>query len=502
MTTQVIAIDIGASSGRIMVATLDGKRLSLQEVHRFPNRLCHRNNQVCWDTDALLAEIYLGIQHVLDAGITPACIGIDTWGVDFVLLDKEGHRLGQAASYRDSRTDGVMDAFLAEHQNKAEVYTETGIQFLPFNTLYQLAALLNPDLLPLESASYRGTRTAPEWLGEVATLLFIPDYLNYRLTGVKHCEYTNASTSQLLGSNSRQWSSALLDKIGAPSHWFLPPQQPNQIIGHYQTQDKERQSHQIPVASIASHDTASAVVGTPLSETGAVYLCSGTWSLMGLERAAPIINALSLNANITNEGGSEGLYRVLKNIMGMWLIQRLQQQYPAYSFSDLAALAKQAPAFAYLINPDDKRFLHPNNMEQSIIDYCLDTGQGAPGSLGQIVRCIYDSLALRYRQVFLELQHLSDSPLSHIHIVGGGAQNHFLNQLCADICEVPVCANPTEASAIGNALGQLVAIGRIANISEGRHIVRQSFELTQYSPNAIAGLKPAITCFEQLTQTQ
>ncbi|MEH0675501.1 rhamnulokinase [Vibrio scophthalmi] len=473
MQRHVIAIDIGASSGRVMLGTFDGQRLSLDEQHRFTNQLVSIQGQDCWDIDALFEQVCIGIDVVLESGIHPASIGIDTWGVDFVLLDKQGQRHSPAVSYRDTRTQGVMEQLLADTLDRKALYQTTGIQFLPFNTLYQLCAL------PKES------------LSDVASLLLIPDYLNYRLTGVKHCEYTNASTTQLLDCRTKQWSQALLDRIGIPSDWFLEPKAPNQIIGEYKT---------VPVASIASHDTASAVLGTPLQSDTCAYLCSGTWSLMGYESDHPTLNDEAVLSNVTNEGGAGGTYRTLKNIMGLWLIQSIQKLHSEHHFAQLVEMAQQSPAFEFLIDPDSACFLNPDNMEHAIVDFCQRTGQGTPQTLAQIARCIFDSLALRYAQVFAQLNHLAPKPLTAIHVVGGGANNHFLNQLCANTCQVPVLANPTEASALGNMMGQLIATGAVDSIEHGREIIAHSFELTQFSPTPISQLDALQARFDALTQ--
>ncbi|MGF1735915.1 rhamnulokinase [Photobacterium satsumensis] len=480
MSEHVIAVDIGASSGRVIVGTYDNGKLSLREWHRFANQLVNAGEQDCWDVDYLLGEIKTGISKVLEAGLKPVSIGIDTWGVDFVLLDKNGHRLGNAVSYRDKRTEGVMAELMTSPEFCQRIYATTGIQFLPFNTMYQLKSVIDSQ---------------PDWLSKVESLLFIPDYLNFKLTGVRHCEYTNASTSQLLDCRSKQWSRELLESLNIPSQWMLEPQAPNQIIGYYPTAVGD-----IPVASIASHDTASAVLGTPLVNARTAYLCSGTWSLMGVERSEPVISTQAQALNLTNEGGAEGRFRVLKNIMGMWLIQRFQKQHPAYSFADLAEMAAQAVPFVSLVDPDDSRFLNPEDMQQAIDDYCLETGQPVPDSIGAYTRCIFDSLALRYCEVFEQLSVVSGTLLDAIQIVGGGSNNDFLNQLCADLCQVPVWAKPTEASALGNVVGQLIASGTVSDVDQGRACIRRSFERKYYQPNSVPGREQLCCFFAQLRQ--
>ncbi|WP_105901196.1 rhamnulokinase [Vibrio gangliei] len=478
MSKNIIAVDLGASSGRVILAKVASQKIELSEIHRFANQLISRNGHDCWDLDALLAHIKQGIDKVLQQGIKPDSIGIDTWGVDFVLLDKNRKPLGDFVAYRDKRTQGVMETFFAEQMSKQDVYAETGIQFLSFNTLYQLRAIKQSN---------------PAWFKDVERLLFIPDYLNYRLTGVQNCEYSNASTSQLLNCESKSWSKKLLNAIDIPSHWLLEPQLPNHVIGHYETKEV-----QIPVVSVASHDTASAVVGAPLQNENTAFLSSGTWSLMGIERLEPIINAHTTELELTHEGGAEGRFRILKNIMGMWLVQRLQNEFSQFSFPQLVDMAKLVTPFRSLINPDDQRFLNPSSMRAEIQNYCRETSQPIPETIAELSRCVYDSLALKYRKVFQDLQSISRVELDSIHIIGGGANNKFLNQLCADVCHTPVQANPTEASSLGNIVCQLVALNAINNITEGRELIRQSFPIDSYTPQPIAHLQQAVDTFTQL----
>ncbi|WP_027695755.1 rhamnulokinase [Vibrio litoralis] len=478
MSKKVIAVDLGASSGRVILGCTDQHQIELSEIHRFENKLVQRNGHDCWDLNFLLDNIKQGIDKVLKQGIKPDSIGIDTWGVDFVLLDKDGQELGDFVAYRDARTQGVMESFLSNTVSKQDVYVETGIQFLPFNTLYQLIALKQQN---------------PNWLTQVNRLLFIPDYLNYRLTGVQNCEYTNASTSQLLHCHNKSWSEHLLECIDIPRSWLLEPKLPNHVIGHYSVSNQN-----IPVVSVASHDTASAVAGAPLASPSTAFLSSGTWSLMGIERPEPIINATSTALELTHEGGADGRYRILKNIMGLWLVQRLQAEFSEFTFPQLVEMAKLVPAFRSVINPDEQRFLNPGSMRAEIQNYCRETNQPIPETIAELSRCVYDSLALKYRSVFCDLQRVSRVELDSIHIIGGGANNTFLNQLCADVCQVPVQANPTEASSLGNIIGQLVALDEIANIDEGRELIRQSFPIEHYTPHTIPELNKAVTIFTQL----
>ncbi|HBV77081.1 MULTISPECIES: rhamnulokinase [Vibrio] len=482
MSKNIIAVDLGASSGRVILSQFQAGKIVLSEIHRFKNELVRKHGQDCWDLDGLLCEIKTGIHLVIDQGIVPDSIGIDTWGVDFVLLDKQGQPLGDYVAYRDDRTQGVMELFIADKLSRADIYQITGLQFLSFNTIYQLAAL---------------NQQQPEWLADVNRLLFIPDYLNYCLTGVEHCEYSNASTSQLLDCHTKQWSKTLLDLVDAPSTWFLSPSLPNKIIGHYHVAGLD-----IPVASIASHDTASAVVGTPLQSQSTAFLSSGTWSLMGIERSEPVINALTTRLEITHEGGAEGRFRMLKNIMGLWLVQRLQAEFSEFTFPQLVELASKVPPFRSLIDPDDERFLNPESMSLSIQHFCRNSHQPIPETIAELARCVYDSLALKYQHTFSDLQAVSEEELNSIHIIGGGANNTFLNQLCADVCQVTVQANPTEASSLGNVVGQLIALGELENVNAGREVIRHSFPVDTYTPQPIEQLGRVINTFKQLLKSK
>jgi len=462
---HLIAVDLGASSGRVILGTYDQGQLSLSEYHRFSNGVvCDEDNQLCWDLDTLLAEIKVGINKVQSEGIKVDCMGIDTWGVDFVLLDKHGRTLGKTVSYRDDRTQGTFNE-VVENIGKDVIYLSTGIQFLPFNTIYQLAAVV---------------KSQPSWLGEVSRLLFIPDYLGFKLTGVPHCEYTNASTSQLLNCNSYNWDENLLKKIGVSKKWFLKPSLPNQIIGRYSPEDDDA----IPLASIASHDTASAILALPQGGNDCAYISSGTWSLMGIESDEAITHEVAQRFNITNEGGAEHKFRVLKNIMGLWLIQNVKKELGEYSFPQLVELAQASSPFRSLINPDDICFLSPCSMIDVIQNYCSGSSQPVPTTPGELARCVFESLAFQYRKVWVELNELRQGQLEKIQIIGGGSQNEFLNQLCADACECEVFAGPVEASALGNLCGQLIALNEINNVKQARQIVHDSFPMKTYTPVA------------------
>jgi rhamnulokinase len=438
--------------------------LAIEEIHRFDNGFVRRHGHDCWDVENLVAQIKLGLEKILAAGVVPASVGVDTWGVDFVLLDAAGEMLGDAVAYRDQRTDGMMAKVFAR-MPRAEIYARTGIQFQPFNTLYQLAALVDEH---------------PDWLPRVSSLLLMPDYLHYRLCGARSCEITNASTSQLLNLATRDWDAALIDRIGVPAHWFLPLCQPGSTLGEWAASDGRR----IKVIAPATHDTASAVLAVPLADEASAYISSGTWSLMGIESRTPCSGADALAANITNEAGVDGSYRVLKNIMGLWLIQRVRDAFPDHSFADLVSEAQAAAPLRHLIDPNDDRFLNPPSMVEAIRAFCRETGQEEPRSAGELARCVFESLAFLYRRTLGELEAIAGQRLARIHIVGGGCQNAFLNQLCADFCRLPVHAGPVEASALGNIAAQLRGLGLLSDRRAVRDLIRRSFPIHTLLPRA------------------
>lgn len=476
-----VAIDLGASSGRVMLARFNNRTgdLQLEEVARCVNRLVTVGEHQCWDVDALESFILSSLNKLVAQGIVPDSIGIDTWGVDYVLLDQQGNRIGLPIAYRDGRTQGVMQQACDELSRKT-IYQHTGIQFLPFNTLYQLRAL---------------TTSQPGWLEQVQHALMIPDYFHYRLTGRLNWEYTNATTTQLLNIQSGSWDETLLAWTGAKASWFGQPSQPGSRVGEWQT--AEGQS--VPVIAVATHDTASAVLAAPVAGTNAAWLSSGTWSLMGFESFEPFTSDMALGMNITNEGGAEGRYRVLKNIMGLWLLQRICHELGIDDLGELVSAAEQQPACRCLINPNDDRFINPANMVREIQDACVEQGMPAPQEAATLARCIFDSLALYYRQVLHELEELRGSAFSWLHIVGGGCQNPLLNQLCADACGIPVIAGPVEASTLGNIGSQLMASGDIRDVTHLRQLIKQNFSLKTYTPHASDAYHRSWPRFQSLT---
>lgn len=474
-----VAVDLGASSGRVMLARFDAGTgtLTLREIHRFANCLQKVGGTDCWDIDTLEAEIRAGLAKVGGEGIAIDSIGIDTWGVDYVLIDNAGARVGLPVSYRDSRTDGVM-ARAQQQPGKAEIYRRSGIQFLPFNTLYQFRAQ---------------TEQQPDLTARVAHALLIPDYFSYRLTGKLNWEYTNATTTQLVNIQTHNWDETLLDWAGVPASWFGTPTQPGNVIGHWQ---------EVPVVAVASHDTASAVIASPLIDSDAAYLSSGTWSLMGFESPTPYTSDAALAANITNEGGAEGRYRVLKNIMGLWLLQRVLKEQNVSDLPSLIARTTALPACRFVINPNDARFINPENMSREIQAACRESAQPVPESDAELARCIFDSLALLYADVLGELAHLRGKPFTRLHIVGGGCQNQLLNQLCADACGITVVAGPVEASTLGNIGVQLITLGELPDIDAFREVVTSSYALTTFTPHPDNEIVRYVAQFQQKRPTK
>lgn len=479
-----VAVDLGASSGRVMLARYETatSSLTLREIHRFTNGLHQVDGHDTWDVDNLEHHIRHGLTKVCDEGILIDSIGIDTWGVDFVLLDEHGNRVGLPVAYRDSRTDGVMDR-ACQALGRQEIYRRTGIQFLPFNTLYQFRAL---------------SEQHPALLAKVAHALLMPDYLCYRLTGCMNWEYTNATTTQLVNINSDNWDDELLAWAGIPRRWLGTPTHPGNVIGHWLCP----QNNRIPVVSVATHDTASAVIAAPLADSRAAYLSSGTWSLMGFESKTPCTSPQALAANITNEGGAEGRYRVLKNIMGLWLLQRVCAEHQITDIADLIEQASRIPACRFTINPNDDRFINPENMSAEIQAACRDAALPVPHTPAELARCIFDSLALLYARVLNELTALRGDAFTRLHIVGGGSQNRLLNQLCADACGIPVLAGPVEASTLGNIGIQLMSQDLLRDVDAFRRVVSRNHTLTTYTPDPDSEIARFVAQFQQNRQTK
>lgn len=465
------AVDLGASSGRVMSAAWDGTRLQLREAHRFGNGPSNVRGHIYWDVLALWREIKSGLAHAA-GGSELAGIGVDTWGVDFALLDRAGHLLGMPYHYRDGRTDGMMERLFAVVPRR-EVFARTGIQFMQINTLFQLSSMAQAHDPQLDAA---------------ATLLFTPDLFHYWLTGRVACEYTIASTSQMLNARARTWDRELLGRLGLPTHILREPIEPGTLLGPVEPEIQAEcgLSNQVPLIAVGSHDTASAVAGVPGLDAHHAYLSSGTWSLLGVETQEPALDEHALASNLTNEGGVGQTIRLLKNVAGLWLLQACQAQWQkeghTYSWSELQALAHDAPPLRSLVDPDASEFLNPEDMPAALRRACRRNGEPEPDSVAGLVRCALESLALKYRWVLDALEAVLGTPLEVIRIVGGGSQNRLLCQFTADATGRPVVAGPVEATAIGNVLVQMWATGEIASIAEGRELVGRSFESAEFLP--------------------
>jgi rhamnulokinase len=458
------AIDLGASSGRVAVVDWDGERLRLREARRFgtPRLRDPETGYECWDVDAIEREVRAGLATAAEAQRLDS-VGVDGWGVDYVLLDAEHRRIGPAVSYRDERTRGVMAQVFAQLPAD-EIYRRTGIQFLPFNTLYQLAAT---------------AARHPGWLERARHLLLLPDYFHWRLGGVIANEYTNATTTQLFGLARHDWDDELLRLAGITRQLLTDATPPGTLLGEATLEGGRR----VRVAAPATHDTGSAVAAMSLAP-GEAFLISGTWSLMGLESERALADDTARRLGFTNEGGVERRYRVLKNIAGLWLVQRLAQELLEPE-AQLAASAATAAPWRSLVDPDDARFLNPASMVGAIQSFCAETGQPEPADAGALARCAFESLALAYRRVKGELEQLLDRPLTRLHVGGGGGQNALLNQLTADACQLPLAVGPAESSVLGNACAQLLALGAFRSLAEARAALRHSFATSELWPRGV-----------------
>lgn len=461
-----IAVDIGASSGRLVSGELKDGKLVIQEIHRFANGYQKQGDHHCWDIDHLEEQILQGLEISKQQGITSCTLGIDTWAVDYVLLGKDGKRLRDVIAYRDPRTDGVMEQ-VWEKVSKSEIYRKTGIQYQSFNTIYQLFT------------------ESEELVQKTDTILLVPDYLHFRLTGKKVMEATNASTMQLLHPLTKDFNADLLALTGFREEQFAPLIEAGTIIGEIRETLKER--YDLPVCTViavGSHDTASAIAGVPAISEEWAYLSSGTWSLIGTERNQPILEDSSLEKNFTNEWGINNTYRYLKNIIGMWVIQEIRRVYPVdYNFGEMVEAAKQTDLKQIpLINLNDVRFLKPDNMMEELQDYCRETDQHVPVSIGELSLTVFHNLAIAYREALEELEALTGESIQTLHIVGGGSQNKVLNQLTADYSGLQVVAGPTEATALGNVIVQMIAAGELDSLDAGRQLIRNSFPVETFTP--------------------
>jgi rhamnulokinase len=466
-----LAFDIGASGGRAISGTLQGNVVSLKEIRRFHNGMTQIQGRFHWDIYRLFEEIKSGLKDAAQQNEIPLSIGIDTWGVDYGLLDAAGRFLDLPYAYRDPRTNRSMEEVF-KIIPKEKLYELTGIQFLQFNTLFQLHSERR-DRLPL--------------LEIARDLLFMPDLLNYLLSGIKSSEFTFATTSQLLNPKTRQWAAEIFKAIDVPIDIMQTIANPGTILGRLKEDIcKETGFPAIQVIAVASHDTASAIAAIPAKDDSFAYISSGTWSLMGIESRAPIISSKSLELNISNEGGVEGTYRVLKNIMGLWLLQECQRLWVERGSdllpSVLQSLASASKPFINLINPDHSSLLNPQNMLEAISALAAQSGQPGMNTPGEFARCIYESLAFRYRQTLEELRQITDKKIERIHIIGGGSQNDLLCQYTADATGLPVVAGPAEGTALGNVMVQAMAQGKVQSLAELRQIIRNSFKFKEFIP--------------------
>jgi len=477
----VLAFDLGAGSGRALIGELmkaadegGGARLKVTELHRFPNEPVIVGSRLHWDILRLLQELKTAIRLAFQRGYNPQSFAIDTWGVDFGLLDSGGELLGNPYHYRDSHTEGIVEELNAMI-GKESLYEQGGLQFMPFNTINQLYAM---------------SKASSTKLGAAETLLLTPDLLTYFLTGEKACEFTMATTTGLYHPIKQAWNKPLMERLGIPASLFLEPVHPGTIIGPLTSEVcEELDAPPIVAVAVGSHDTESAVAAVPVpGGSGFAYIVCGTWSLLGTELAEPIVTAEAMAYDFSNEGGIGGTYQLLKNIMGLWILQECKREWDELgetaSFSELALAAKEAEPFRSLISPDDAIFYAPGGMTGRIQSYCKAAGQPVPRSQGEVARCILESLALRYREALEGMEALTKTSFVSLHLVGGGIQNELLCQFTANAIGRPVSAGPVEASAIGNMLMQLVALGECPDLESARKLVAASFPIKEYVPEA------------------
>lgn len=479
-----IAFDLGAESGRAILATLQKNRLHLLEKHRFANPTSNISGHLHWNILSQWEELKKGLALAAGGQKKIHGIGVDTWGVDFGLLDKSGALLGNPFHYRDSRTNQMMQRAFRK-MPREKIFQITGLQFMPFNTLFQLLAT---------------QREQPGVLDAADKLLFMPDLFNYFFTGVARNEYSIATTSQMMDVKKRSWATGMLKQFGLPARLLQKVVPSGTVLGQLH-KDVADECHvgQIDVIAPGCHDTASAVAAVPAEDEDYCYISSGTWSLMGVELNEPILSKEALAGNYTNEGGASGAIRFLKNIMGLWLVQECRRQFLAeghqYTYAQLTDMAERAKPLRSIVDPNHGAFLSPGDMPKKMQDFCRQTGQAIPNSAGELVRCALESLAFAYRDVLFGLEKILGKKISTIHIVGGGSQNLLLNQFTADACNRRVVAGPIEATAIGNALAQAFAVEAISSWAEARKIVRQSFPVKQFLPkHAEAWAEASIPC--------
>lgn len=463
-----LAVDIGASSGRHILGHVEAGKIVLEEMYRFDNGVAEKNGHLCWDLEQLYHHILEGMRCCAAANKAPVSMGIDTWGVDFVLLDEHNAVLGDTVAYRDARTEG-MDAEVEQVMSAEALYAVAGIQKQPFNTIYQLMAL---------------KKQQPDLLSRARSFLMIPDYFNFLLTGEQKNEYTNASTTGLLNAAAKTWDLPLIDALGYPRTLFGAPLcMPGTPVGALQESVAQSVGFQCTVLLPPTHDTGSAYMAVPARDAQAVYLSSGTWSLLGVENLHPITTPESCKANFTNEGGYEGRYRYLKNIMGLWMIQSARRDWgKQHTYAQLEQLAKEAHAFTSLVDVNDNVFLAPQNMVEAVKQQCAKTGQPVPDSVGEVMQCIYKSLAACYADAIRALADLTGNTYTSINIVGGGSKDGYLNQLTATATGLPVFAGPTEGTALGNLMAQMIVAGEYKDLAAARKAIGESFPIVVSQP--------------------
>ena len=486
-----LAIDLGASSGRVMAAIFDGTKIDLQEIHRFPNSAQNQGDEYHWDIQNIFSNIKLGLKEAAQKfGSQIVSTGVDSWGVDYGLLDAEGNLMGQPFAYRDPRTNGMQEE-VDKRLGLQEIYETTGIQFMFFNTLLQLMSEVVTERDELKQAS---------------RLLFTPDLINYWLSGTMANEYTIASTSQLLDVRQRDWAKTMLEKLGIPTSMLGPITMPCSKLGPVlpEVAAETGLSASTSIVAVGGHDTASAIAAVPAIGNSHAYLSSGTWSLMGVESDQPVVTDRSFEYGFTNEGGLGGKIRLLKNITGLWLVQECRRIWnedgAKLSFTDLGKLAKDVEPFTAFINPDDPTFAEPGDMPKRICEYCERTGQPVPQTRGTIIRVALESLAFRYRTVFNMLEDLIGKRIDTLHIVGGGIQEKTLNQLTANAINRNVIAGPIEATALGNVMAQMMADGTVDTLEAGREIIRASCETELYEAQNVADFDAAYQRYKDITK--
>lgn len=467
MGQYYLAVDIGASSGRHILGWMEDGKIRLEEIHRFENEMIQQGEHLYWDTGYLFREIVLGMKKCREAGRIPVSMSVDTWSVDYVLLDENDEILGGAFAYRDARTEG-MDREVYRLIPEKEMYERTGIQKLSFNSIYQLMAV---------------KQQTPELLRKARALLMLPDYFHFLLTGNKMSDYTTATTTQLVSPVTMQWDKELIRRLGYPEEMFLPLQMPGVEVGELRKEIQEEVGFNCKVALCATHDTASAVMAIPTTEKNAPYISSGTWSLMGLEIPHAICDEASRKGNFSNEGGYEYRFRYLKNIMGLWMIQSVRrEQGKKYSYAQLCEMAEQCREFPSRVDVNSDCFLAPKSMTETIRRSCEQSGQPVPETPGELATVIYASLADCYAETVRELERNVGCEISSIHIIGGGSNAAYLNQLTANASGKTVWSGPAEATSIGNILAQMIKNGELENLNAARECVKRSFDIQKFTP--------------------